>query len=116
LAGTGFTFSNVLGVAGAALPGLISGNYAQAALGAGGALIGTMIAPGIGTAIGGLLGNLVGGLVGGKPPRDELSVTTGLDTGIAGPFGRISSDGRNTPTSEVARAVQLLDRSTAAFL
>lgn len=60
------SFGNILGIAGAALPGLMSGNYAQAGFGAGGAALGTLILPGIGTMIGGFLGNLVGGLFGKK--------------------------------------------------
>lgn len=62
----GFALSNVLGIAGAAIPGLISGNYAQAGLGAAGATLGTVLLPGIGTVIGGVAGNLLGGLFGGK--------------------------------------------------
>ncbi|MGL4960350.1 MAG: hypothetical protein ACRC67_03880 [Inquilinus sp.] len=51
-----------MAVLGSALPGLMSGNYAQAALGGGGALAGTLIAGPVGGAIGGCLGSVLGGL------------------------------------------------------
>ncbi|WP_207553557.1 phage tail length tape measure family protein [Pseudoroseomonas deserti] len=73
------SLSNVLGIAGAALPGLISGNYAQAGLGLGGAALGTMILPGIGTALGGMVGNLVGGLFGGQKQHKAASVQYGMN-------------------------------------
>lgn len=73
------SFSNVLGIAGAALPGLMSGNYAQAGLGVGGAALGTMILPGVGTVLGGLAGNLLGGLFGNDPARPASSVQIGID-------------------------------------
>ncbi|MGC2853960.1 hypothetical protein ACM64Y_00660 [Novispirillum sp. DQ9] len=85
LAGFG-SLSNVLGIGGAILPGLISGNYVQAAAGGIGAAIGTAILPGIGTAIGGLLGNLAGGFFGGG---DEDIPYAGVDTRLS-PGGRIS--------------------------
>jgi hypothetical protein len=66
---SGFSsLGNLLGIAGAGLPGLMSGNFAQAGLGIGGAALGTLIFPGIGTAIGGFLGNMLGGLFGKKKP------------------------------------------------
>lgn len=74
------SFSNVLGIAGAALPGLMSGNYAQAGLGAGGAALGTAILPGVGTVIGGLAGNLLGGMFGSDPSRPASSVQIGIDS------------------------------------
>lgn len=61
------SLSNILGIGGAILPGLLSGNIGQAASGGIGAAIGTAILPGIGTALGGLAGNLLGGLFGPKP-------------------------------------------------
>ncbi|MBN9530514.1 MAG: phage tail length tape measure family protein [Alphaproteobacteria bacterium] len=77
------SFSNILGIAGSVLPGLLSGNYGQAIGGGLGAAVGTMILPGIGTMVGGMLGNLVGGMFGGdkQSPR-----------GYAG--GQIGTDGR----------------------
>lgn len=77
------SFSNVLGIAGAVLPGLMTGNYGQAIGGGLGAAVGTMILPGIGTMVGGMLGNLVGGMF-GQDKQDPR--------GYAG--GQIGTDGR----------------------
>lgn len=73
------SFSNVLGVAGAALPGLMSGNYVQAGLGTAGAALGTALLPGPGTVIGAIAGNLLGGLFGGKETNPAGSVQLGTD-------------------------------------
>lgn len=81
------SLSNVLGIGGAILPGLLSGNYAQAAAGGIGAAIGTAILPGIGTAIGGMLGNLAGSLLGGKKnPHPAFHTAYGA---VDGSFGYI---------------------------
>lgn len=77
------SFSNILGIAGSVLPGLLSGNYGQAIGGGLGAAVGTMILPGIGTMVGGMLGNLVGGMFGGNKQTPR---------GYAG--GQIGTDGR----------------------
>ena len=66
------SFTNDLGILGAAAPGIASGNIAQSIAGAGGAAIGTAILPGIGTAIGGIAGNLLGGLFSG-PPKSKYT-------------------------------------------
>ena len=67
------SLSNVLGIGGAILPGLLSGNIGQAASGGIGAALGTAILPGVGTAVGGVLGNLVGGLFGPGPKHHGFS-------------------------------------------
>lgn len=56
------SISNVLGIAGAALPGIIGGNYVQAGLGVAGAAIGTALLPGVGTMFGSPIGRLRGNL------------------------------------------------------
>lgn len=73
--------SNILGIGGAAIPGLLSGHYAQAAAGIGGAALGTAIAPGIGTVIGGIAGNLLGGLFGGHKKNPYADVGVGVADG-----------------------------------
>lgn len=76
------TLGGALGIGGSVLPGLLSGNYAQAALGGAGAALGTAILPGVGTVVGGLAGNLLGGLFGGhkKNPYtlDTVSTSGGM--------------------------------------
>lgn len=65
---SGFSsLSNVLGIGGAILPGLISGNLGQAASGGIGAGIGLLAGGPVGLALGGLAGNLLGGLFGPGP-------------------------------------------------
>lgn len=91
-------FSNVLGVAGAALPGLMSGNYVQAGLGLGGAALGTMILPGVGTVIGGMAGNLLGGLFGGQEKNPAGSVQLGTDA--AGNLTVLGSKSKNFDMGE----------------
>ncbi len=83
------SLSNVLGIAGAVLPGLISGNYGQAIGGGLGAAAGTMLLPGIGTMVGGMLGNLVGGMFGGGDKQDPR----GYAAGQIGTNGRFSAAG-----------------------
>jgi hypothetical protein len=53
------SLSNVLGIGGAVLPGLMSGNVGQSLAGGAGAAIGTAIFPGFGTPLGGIRGNLL---------------------------------------------------------
>lgn len=95
-----FGFGDALPFIGSVLPGLLSGNFKQAAFGGGGAAAGAVIGsliPGVGTAIGaaigGTLGNLLGGLFGGKP---SVGPTTGgsVQFGSGGfePTGRFSQD------------------------
>jgi hypothetical protein len=58
------SFSNVLGVGGAILPGILSGNYGQAAVGGIGAALGTALFPGLGTLLGGAAGRMKAGIIG----------------------------------------------------
>jgi hypothetical protein len=83
LLGTGSSWlaGNALPIIGSVLPGLMSGNFAQAGLGGLGALAGSFVLPGIGTALGGLLGNLVGGLFGSTKHPASLT-NLGLDNGL----------------------------------
>lgn len=72
---------------GAALPGLMSGNYVQAGFGTAGALVGTYFGGPIGGAIGGTVGNVVGGLLGGKGrgnPYTQGSISLGADGSLVG--------------------------------
>ncbi|MFC7611692.1 phage tail length tape measure family protein [Teichococcus aestuarii] len=98
------SFSNVLGIAGAALPGLMSGNYAQAGLGVGGAALGTMILPGVGTIVGGLAGNLLGGMFGQDPARPASSVQIGIDE--SGQLVVLGSRAKGMSASEGIAATQ----------
>ena len=71
---SGFSsLSNVLGIGGAILPGLLSGNLGQAATGGIGAGIGLLAGGPIGMAIGGIAGNLLGGLFGPGPKHHGWS-------------------------------------------
>lgn len=79
LFGSSFLADAFLPGIGAALPGLISGNWGQAGLGLGGALAGTAIGGPIGGVIGGLLGNVLGGLLGGKKKTPQA--VTSFDFG-----------------------------------
>ncbi len=67
------SLSNVAGIAGAVLPGIINGNAGQAIAGGVGAAIGTAILPGIGTILGGIAGNLLGDLFGPGPAHHGYS-------------------------------------------
>lgn len=61
-----------------ALPGLMSGNYAQAAFGGGGAALGAIAGtfiPGIGTALGGMAGGCLGCVLGGLFETEEEGIT-----------------------------------------
>lgn len=73
------SLSNVFGVLGGIVPGLLNGNYKQAAAGGAGALAGTFLLPGVGTVLGGALGNLVGGMFGDDPARPASSVQIAID-------------------------------------
>lgn len=129
------SLSNILGIGGAILPGLISGNYAQAAAGGIGAAIGTAILPGIGTALGGIFGNLVGGLF-GKGSKDKVKILSGdsrqgnsvlndtFDDNLAlkSPFGFVGLANSGTTgyaaafVSSLAKALQRTDQGVAQFL
>lgn len=85
----GTTLTSALGyglpIVGATLPGLISGNYAQAGFGFGGAALGAVVGGPVGAAIGGFLGNLVGGLFGKRPSAPPTSFAgIGFDLGAGG--------------------------------
>ena len=85
----GTTLTSALGyglpIVGATLPGLISGNYAQAGFGFGGAALGAVVGGPVGAAIGGFLGNLVGGLFGKRPSAPATSFAgIGVDLGLGG--------------------------------
>lgn len=85
----GTTLTSALGyglpIVGATLPGLISGNYAQAGFGFGGAALGAVVGGPVGAAIGGFLGNLVGGLFGKRPSAPPTSFAgIGVDLGLGG--------------------------------
>ncbi|MGE0716411.1 MAG: phage tail length tape measure family protein [Alphaproteobacteria bacterium] len=69
---------DILGPVASALPGLISGNYAQAALGAGGFALGNFLVPGVGGPIGAIAGNLLGGLFQKKPSNEGAEVSFNL--------------------------------------
>lgn len=64
-AGLGSSLTSLSPFIGAALQ-LVTGNVKGAALSAGGAILGNLVAPGIGGVIGGIAGNLLGGLFGGR--------------------------------------------------
>jgi hypothetical protein len=109
------SFSNILGIGGAILPGLLAGNVGQAASGGIGAAIGTAILPGIGTALGGVLGNLFGGsLFGG---RKEYPVAAG---GVSFEGGRLTSSRAVTDNGGDQGAAQgivdALSAATAALI
>ncbi len=109
------SFSNVLGIGGAVMPGLLSGNYVQAAAGGVGAAIGTAILPGIGTIVGGTLGNLVGGLFGGgKTANPASSVQIGIDDN--GQLTVLGSKSKHMSAEEgLAQTKQALDGLNAAI-
>ncbi|HEX6958287.1 MAG TPA: hypothetical protein VF194_09910, partial [Ferrovibrio sp.] len=80
--GSTFLADAFLPFLGSALPGLISGNFGQAAFGGGGALLGTAIGGPIGGVVGGLLGNVLGGLFGGKKKTPQAVTSFDLGGGL----------------------------------
>ncbi|WP_419900772.1 hypothetical protein [Roseomonas sp. USHLN139] len=111
------SFSNVLGIAGSVLPGLMSGNYGQAAAGGIGAGLGTIIMPGLGTAIGGMLGNLVGGLFGGQKQHKAASVQYGTNADgqlvVTGSKSKWMDD--KEAVAQTTQALQALNAKIAAL-
>jgi hypothetical protein len=114
LFGSQFAAEAFLPGIGAALPGLMSGNFAQAGLGGAGALVGTFFGGPIGGAIGGTIGNLVGGLFGGGGrgnPYTQSGVRVGANgrlTAFAGGDNGADPAEARQQAEQLAAAVNLL--------
>jgi hypothetical protein len=116
---SGFLADAVLPGIGSLLPGLISGNFAQAGLGLGGSLLGTAVGGPIGGIVGGILGNIIGGLFGGskkKTPQAVTDITIGAG-GLAGVGGNtVRSGGNVAATTGLAEAIALSVNQAVANL
>jgi hypothetical protein len=106
LFGSQFAAQAFLPSVGAILPGLMSGNFAQAGLGGLGAIAGTAFGGPIGGAIGGTLGNLLGGMFGGGG-RGNPYVQSTLNLSGGRLSGYAAGDNGADPAQALRRAQDL---------
>jgi len=105
----GFGLGEIFPVIGSAIPGLVSGNYAQAGVGAAGAGIGLLAGGPIGALIGGILGNLGGSFLGPNPESKYSSTSiNSIDNQHHLAIGNTVSQKADT-TAEVANLSKQLD-------